>query len=314
MSDWPEIPYAPWAKSASNLHMWLQIVGKYRLARTPWWNHSWHATFYVSARGLTTSLVQDAGEGVEIEFDFLDHSLRLVSSNGKRSELVLEAMSVADFQRLFRERLSQIGASPDFHGAPNEVPDPVPFEQQIEPGHYDRQAVHQFWRALLAIDGVFKRFRTGFLGKCSPVHFFWGSFDLAVTRFSGRKAPLHPGGVPALPDTVTREAYSHEVSSAGFWPGDGGVDEAMFYSYAYPVPEGFSAQPVLPDAAYFDTTLGEFLLPYEAVRLSPDPEGALLSFLTSTYAAAAERGNWYRAELDAPLAEPGVPRAVDPSA
>lgn len=310
MTTWPEIPYERWKASGATLHMWTQIVGKFRLAQTPWINHSWQATFYVTARGLGTSLIPGAGASYEVTFDFIDHRLVLDVSDGRREALALEAMSVAEFHQRFLDLLAAVGAPTDLHHAPNEVPDPVPFRDQAEPGYYDPAAVEDFWRALLAIDAVFKRFRTGFLGKVSPVHFFWGSFDFAVTRFSGRPAPLHPGGFPALPDSVTREAYSHEVSSAGFWPGGGGIDEAAFYAYAYPTPEGFGDAPVAPEAAYFHKDLGEFILPYAAVRQAADPEAALLAFLQSTYEAAADLGHWDREALESALGVPRVPRAV----
>ncbi|HIC81742.1 MAG TPA: hypothetical protein EYP07_12390 [Kiloniellaceae bacterium] len=310
MTAWPDIPYARWKDTGASLHMWSQIVGKFRLAQTPWINHSWQATFYVTGRGLGTSLIPGSPAGYDIAFDFLDHQLTVDTTDGRRETLALAPMSVADFHARFLALLEKLGAPTDIHHAPNEVPDPVPFRQQTDPGAYDPAAAQDFWQALLAIDGVFKQFRTGFLGKVSPVHFFWGSFDLAVTRFSGRPAPLHPGGFPALPDTVTREAYSHEVSSAGFWPGGGGIDEPSFYAYAYPTPEGFGDMPVRPAEAYFHKDLGEFVLPYEAVRKAADPEAALLAFLQSTYEAAAERGAWDRAALDCPLGQPRIPRAV----
>ncbi|MBV9221020.1 MAG: hypothetical protein JOY94_16495, partial [Methylobacteriaceae bacterium] len=240
-SGWPDIPYDPWRETCSALHLYAQIVGKYRLARTPWVNHSWHATFYVNARGLTTSLVPDNAGGVEITFDLLDHAVAGVSTDGRRAEFALGRMSVAGFCTRFSDLLRSIGATPDDFGQPNEVPDPTPFTEDQAERPYDAEAVTRYFHALVAADLVFKRFRTGFLGKNSPVHLFWGSFDLAVTRFSGRLAPRHPGGVPALPDAVTREAYSHEVSSAGFWPGGNGVDFPAFYSYAYPKPDGFEA-------------------------------------------------------------------------
>ena len=310
MTHWPTIPYDRFKATGAALHMWSQIVGKFRLAHSPWVNHSWHATSYVTARGLTTGVVPGTSASFEVVFDFIDHELKVQCSDGGTAAISLEAMSVAQFAERFSAALLSVGASPKFHGAPNEVPDPVPFAQQTEMGAYDPDAARDFWQALLRIDAVFKTFRTAFLGKVSPVHLFWGSFDFAVTRFSGRSAPLHPGGFPALPDNITQEAYSHEVSSAGFWPGGGGSDEAMFYSYAYPVPDGFSAATVLPDAAYFDETLGEFLLPYEAVRSSADPERTLLSFLQSTYDAAANLAAWDRAALDCAIGEPGVPRAL----
>ena len=310
MSTWPEIPYARWQPTGASLHMWAQIVGKFRLALTPWINHSWHATFYVTGRGLTTSPIPGAGVDYDLTFDFIDHCLVMDVTDGRREILALEPMSVATFHERFLSLLDKLGAPTDLHHSPNEVADPIPFRRQSDPGEYDPAAARDFWRALVAIDRVFKQFRTGFLGKVSPAHFFWGSFDFAVTRFSGRPAPRHPGGVPALPDPVTWEAYSHEVSSAGFWPGGGGIDEAAFYSYAYPTPEGFGAAAVAPGDAYFHKDLGEFLLPYEAVRRAADPEAALLAFLTTSYEAAADLGAWDRAALEAPPGQPRVPRAV----
>ncbi len=313
MNDWPDIPYARWAPTGASLHMWSQIVGKFRLARAPWVNHSWHATLYVDARGLTTSLVPGDGAGHEIRFDFLDHRLVCQSTDGRADGFALEPMSVADFHARFHDMLASIGAATRMHGAPNEVADPTPFREQTEPGAYDPAAAQDFWRALVSVDRVFSRFRTGFIGKASPVHLFWGSFDFAVTRFSGRPAPLHPGGFPALPDAVTQEAYSHEVSSAGFWPGGGGVDHPTFYSYAYPAPDGFGAAPAAPAEAYYHQELGEFVLPYDAVRDAADPDGALLAFLQSTYAAAADLGGWDRAGLESDIGAPGAPRKLGPS-
>ncbi|HSN84568.1 MAG TPA: DUF5996 family protein [Polyangiales bacterium] len=306
---WPDIPFDSWKDTSETLHQWLQIVGKYRLAHTPWLNHSWHATFYVTARGLTTSVIHCGETSVQIDFDFVGHRLIAEVSDGRRSALALEPMSVAQFHERFLKLVEQLGVAIDFDGAPNEVPDPVPFARNTMAGSYDADAVHRFWLALLEVDRVFKYFRTGFLGKVSPVHLFWGSFDLAVTRFSGRKAPTHPGGVPALPDDVTREAYSHEVSSAGFW-GGAGLGFPAFYSYAYPAPEGFAEQPVTPSEAYFDVNLGEFLLPYDAVRKANDPDRVLLDFLQSTYDAAALLASWDREELECPRGLRRVPRAV----
>ena len=307
-ADWPEIPFEPWKDSCATLHLWTQIVGKYRLARTPWINHSWHATLYVTPRGLTTSEVPDGPRAIQVDFDFIDHALVLSASDGVRQRIDLAPMSVADFHGRFRDALATLGANPDFHSAPNEVANPIPFARDHVHAAYDAEAVQRFWRALLRIDRVFKHFRTGFLGKSSPVHLFWGSFDLAVTRFSGRTAPPHPGGVPALPDSVTREAYSHEVSSAGFWPGGGPIDEPAFYSYAYPTPEGFASAAVGPGDAVFDAALGEFLLPYDAVRSAADPEATLLEFLQTSYVAAADLAAWDRAALETELGRPGVPR------
>lgn len=296
VEDWPPIPFAPWRDTAAALHLYLQIVGKYRLARTPWVNHSWHATFYATPRGLTTSLVPDGDGGIEVEFDFLDHAVLGRCGSGKVERFPLAPMSVADFHARFVGLITKLGGDATFHGSPNELPEATPFTEDTVSRPYDAAAVTRFHRALMTVNRVFQQFRTGFRGKVSPVHLFWGSFDLAVTRFSGRRAPLHPGGFPNLPDEVTREAYSHEVSSAGFWAGGGPVDEAAFYAYAYPAPEGFSEARVRPDAAWFDRDFGEFILPYEAVRNAADPEETLLAFLESTYEAAATLGDWDRSQ------------------
>ncbi|UPJ76149.1 DUF5996 family protein [Bradyrhizobium sp. 187] len=309
-SGWPDIPYESWRETCSALHLYTQIVGKYRLARTPWVNHSWHATFYVDARGLTTSLIPDGPGGVQITFDLLGHTVTGAATDGRRAEFALGRMSVASFHTRFVDLLRSLDAAPDDFGKPNEVPNPIPFTEDHVERPYDAEAVARYFQALVAVDRVFKRFRTSFLGKDSPVHLFWGSFDLAVTRFSGRAAPRHPGGVPALPDSVTREAYSHEVSSAGFWPGGNGVDSPAFYSYAYPKPEGFEAAQPSPAAAYFDEKLGEFLLPYDAVRRSSDPETTLMDFLDSTYRVAADLGGWDRAALECSVGVPRHPRQV----
>lgn len=307
---WPDIPYEPWRETCSALHLFTQVVGKYRLARTPWLNHSWHATLYVNARGLTTSLVPDGEVGVEISFDLLDHAVIGAATDGRRAGFPLGPMSVADFHARVLDLVRSLGGTPEFDGRPNEVLDPVPFAEDRERRPYDAEAVSRFFHAMVAVDGVLKHFRTGYIGKVSPVHLFWGSFDLAVTRFSGREAPLHPGGVPALPDDVTREAYSHEVSSAGFWPGDARVGFPAIYSYAYPTPAGFSDARAMPEAAYYDENLGEFLLPYDAVRRASDPRAALMSFLESTYGAAAGLGGWDRHALECPVGEPRRPRPL----
>jgi len=309
MTGWPALPYADWAETCTALHLWLQIVGKYRLAHTPWVNHSWHVTLYVTPRGLTTGMVPDGKTAITLIFDFHEHAL-IGETHDTRESFPLEAMSVAEFLRRTAELVGRLGGKMNIHGKPNEIPDPVPFMQDHAPRPYDREAIQRFHQALVRIDQVFTRFRTGFLGKVSPVHLFWGSFDLAVTRFSGRSAPLHPGGIAGLPDDVTREAYSHEVSSAGFWPGGRGVDFPAFYSYAYPTPPGFAEVPVSPDAAYFDTSLGEFLLPYDAVRQSRDPEATLMAFLESTYRAAADLGGWDRAGLECATGIPRRPRPL----
>jgi hypothetical protein len=311
MADaWPDTPFEPWKASCATLHLWTQIVGKYRLARTPWMNHSWHATLYVTARGLTTSPVPVERGSVQFDFDFVDHRLVGSVSSGATKSYALEPMTVAEFHRRFLALTDDLGVRTPFHGTPNEVSDPIPFATDTTHASYDADAVSRFWRALVQADRVLKDFRTGYLGKVSPVHLFWGSFDLAVTRFSGRAAPLHPGGIPGLPDAVTREAYSHEVSSAGFWPGGGPVDYPAFYSYAYPAPEGFSAQPVTPGAAFFHDKAGEFILPYEAVRNAADPDQTLLGFLETTYDAAARLAHWDRKSLDCARGRIGLPRSL----
>ena len=308
-NDWPAIPFADWQTTADALHLYLQIVGKYRLARTRWVNHSWHATFYSTPRGLTTSLVPDGDGGIEVEFDLIDHVVHAHCGGGRTRAIPLEPMSVADFHHQFIRAIGDLGGDTTFHGSPNELPDPVPFVEDTASRPYDAGAVWRFHRALVSVSRVFQDFRTAFRGKVSPVHLFWGSFDLAVTRFSGRRAPLHPGGIPNLPDAVTQEAYSHEVSSAGFWAGGGPVDDAAFYAYAYPAPDGFPDAAVKPEAAYFDQDFGEFILPYEAVRTSPDPAATLMAFLESTYDAAASLGDWDRS-LECPRGQKGKPLSI----
>lgn len=310
MQKWPDIPYARWQPTGASLHMWLQIIGKFRLAQTPWMIHSWQATFYVTPRGLTTGLIPARDESYDIELDFITHTLEVRSTAGARQTMSLEPMSVAEFHARFIDILKAVGAPPNFHGAPNELPTATPFAEQTDPDFYDGDVAHDFWRALVSVHNVFSHFRTSFLGKTSPVHLFWGSLDLAVTRFSGRRAPLHPGGIPHLPDTVTREAYSHEVSSAGFWAGGGGVDEPAFYSYTYPTPDTFKDYQIDHNDAVFSEDLGEFVLPYDAVRRAPDPEASLMRFLEATYVAAADTGHWDRASLECELGRPAIPRAV----
>jgi hypothetical protein len=309
-ASWPDIPYEPWRETCTALHLYTQILGKYRLARTPWVNHSWHATLYVNARGFTTSLVPDGRNAVEIVLDLLDHAVFGSCTDGTTARFDLGPMSVADFHIRFVDLLRELGATAEFHGVPNEVSDPVPFTQDHAERPYDAEAVTLFFHACVRIDRVLHRFRTSFLGKVSPVHLFWGSFDMAVTRFSGRPAPLHPGAVRGLPDDVTREAYSHEVSSAGFWQGGDGLDFPAFYSYAYPAPPGLAEAAVDPEAACFDTTLGEFVLPYDAVRRASDPDAALMAFLESTYRAAADLGGWDRRILDCSTGIPLRPRPL----
>ena len=309
LTRWPDLPYHSWRDTAATLQLWTQIVGKVRLTLTPWLNHGWQVPLYVTTRGLGTSPIPAGSEILEIEFDFISHRLIARTSRGDKRELPLEPQTVADFYHSVIDLLDSIGVAVAIHEMPNEVPDPIRFSRDRSHSSYDHAAAHSLWRALVQADRVFKLFRTGFLGKASPVHFFWGSFDLAVTRFSGRTAPRHPGGVPVLPDAVTREAYSHEVSSAGFWPGNDAFPHAAFYSYAYPEPAGFRDRPVTPDAR-FDRVLGEFILPYEAVRDAADPEALLLDFLSTTYAAAADTGGWDRAALECPLGVPGQVRRL----
>lgn len=308
---WPELPYAAWKDTRDTLHLWTQVVGKIRLALTPWLNHSWHVTLYVNARGLTTGPIPCNGRDLQIDFDFIDHVLWLRTSDGHYREVILRPVEVAEFYAEVMAGLEQLGIDVAINTMPNEIPGAVRFEQDATHASYDADYANRFWRVLLATHDAFSTFRTCFLGKVSPVHFFWGSFDLAVTRFSGRTAPAHPGGVPGLPDAVAREAYSHEVSSAGFWPGGGGpIDYPAFYSYAYPAPTGFAEAKVQPADAFFSKALGEFLLPYEAVRTAPDPEATLMAFLQSTYAAAADLGKWDRQALECAMGEARKVRAV----
>jgi len=295
---WPALDYHAWKDTLETLHLWAQIVGKVRLAQSPWINHSWHATLYVTGRGLTTGLVPHGTRLFEIELDLLDHGLHVRTVDGPGRYVPLAPRSVASFYDELMTTLEDLGVPVHVHGAPNEVIEPIPFAEDETHAAYDPDAVVRFWRALAQSHRVFTWFRAGFGGKVSPVHLFWGSFDLAVTRFSGREAPLHPGGIPNLPDRVTREAYSHEVSSAGFWAGNEMVPYAAYYSYAYPSPAGFEAAPVEPAEATWSAELGEYLLPYEAVRSAADPDAVLRRFLESTYEAAAGLGRWDRRSLE----------------
>jgi hypothetical protein len=309
-SAWPELSYASLAPTAETLQLWSQVVGKVRLARTPWINHAWQVTLHLSARGLATPLIPADGVSFALEFDFVGHALVIRVTDGQERQIPLRPGSVAGFYAAVMGQLSSLGVAARIDPRPNEMAQAIPFPDDVAPRPYDSDQAARLWRALVQIERVFTRFRSGFLGKTSPIHFFWGSFDLAVTRFSGRPAPRHPGGVPNLPDAITREAYSHEVSSAGFWPGGGGVETPSFYSYAYPTPAGFAEAVVSPEAAHFEPKLGEFLLPYDAVRTASDPDAALLAFLRSTYDAAARLGGWERAALECEEGEPGVPRPV----
>ncbi len=296
--DWPELPYSNWSGTAATLHLMTQIVGKIRLAQTPWTNHSWHVPLYLTARGLTTSPIPHGGSAFEIRFDLIDHKLVIDTVDDARRVLALEPRTVADFYHDVLNSLRELGFNISIYTTPSELPDPVPFDQDTGHREYDRGFATRFFRALVQADRVFKEFRAGFIGKCSPVHFFWGSFDLAVTRFSGREAPAHPGGMPNFPDWVAREAYSHEVSSAGFWPGGAGFEEPVFYAYAYPTPEGFSEAGIGPASAFWSNDLGEFLLPYCEVQAAASPDELLLEFLQSTYEAAADCAGWDRAALE----------------
>jgi hypothetical protein len=305
---WPELDYQAWQGTRATLHLWTQIVGKVRLMQTPWLNHSWHVPLYVNSKGLTTSPIAHGSRCFEMQFDFLEHVLDITVSDGGARRFALRPQSVADFYRAVMTALTDLGIPVAINDRPCEIAGAIPFSQDRVHAAYDPEYAHRFWQVLLRSDHVMKRFRTGFLGKCSPVHFFWGSFDLAVTRFSGRAAPPFTAKMPGLASEVMREAYSHEVSSAGFWPGGNGTDFAAYYSYAYPTPAGFRESAVQPGAASFSEALGEFLLPYEAVRTAADPEAALLAFLQSTYEAAARAADWDRAALECPRGRPRVPR------
>lgn len=308
--SWPELSTAAWRETYATLHLWTQIVGKIRLARAPWLNHSWHVALYVTTSGLTTSPIPDRTRTFQIDFDFINHQLKISASDGAARQLGLAGHSVASFFAAVMNTLAELDIDVAIDDMPNELPDPIRFSGDEKHASYDPEAVGRFLQILVNADRVFKQFRTGFLGKASPVHFFWGSFDLAVTRFSGRRAPRHPGGVPHLSDAVACEAYSHEESSAGFWPGSGAIDYPAFYSYAYPEPEGFRSRRVQPEAAFFHEALGEFILPYDAVRNATDPDQTLLAFLQSTYEAAAVTAKWDRDALECAPGKPGVVRAV----
>ena len=297
-SAWPELPLDAWQGTYQTLHLWLQIAGKVRLAGSAWVNHSWHVTLYVTARGLTTSPIDNGASTFQIGFDFVDHRLVIETSDGRDGGFALEPMSVATFYKRLMKELERLGVRLRIYPRPNEIENPIRFEDDEEHRSYDAEYANRFWRALVQADRVFKVFRARFIGKCSPVHFFWGAPDLAVTRFSGRPAPPHAGGIPNLPDWVTREAYSHEVSSCGFWPGGGAIAYPAFYSYAYPEPVGFAQALVKPDAAFYSSELHEFILPYDVVRQSTAPDKTLMAFLQSTYEAAANLAKWDRASLE----------------
>ena len=297
---WPELPYEAWKPTYETLHMWTQIVGKIRLARMPWLNHTWQVTLYPTARGLATGRMPYGAGAFEIEFDFVAHELRVGTSTGERREIALVPMPVSQFYASLMDALAALRVPVLIYRNPSEVENPIPFDEDDVHQSYDADYANRCWRILCAVTDVLGRFRSRFYGKASPVHFFWGAFDLAVTRFSGRIAPPHPGGVPNLPDRVTRDAYSHEVSSAGFWPGAAVAPYPLFYSYAYPEPKGFADAAVEPAIARYDSTLHEFVLPYDDVRRAVDPERTLFAFLQSTYAAAADLAGWDRGALEVP--------------
>jgi len=297
-NQWAPLPFAEWKDTAITLHMWTQIVGKIRLTLSPWTNHSWHVTLYVTSRGLTTSPIPHGTSTFEIRFDFIDHELRILKSDGAVRVFKLRPQPVAKFYREVMNALAEMKLPVTINTTPNEIENPIPFDQDEEHRSYVPEYANRFWRVLLQSDRVFKEFRSRFCGKCSPVHFFWGSFDLAVTRFSGRPAPPHPGGVPHLPDEITREAYSQEVSSLGFWPGNAVAPTPVFYSYAYPEPPGFAETKVQPEAALYLPKLREFILPYDTVRTAEKPDDVLLDFAQSAYDAASKLGKWDRAALE----------------
>jgi hypothetical protein len=295
---WPALEFSDWQDTCATLHLWTQVIGKIRLALAPMQNHWWQVTLYVTPRGLTTSAMSYQRRQVQINFDFIDHRLLLRTSDGRMEQFALTAQSVADFYAETMGRLRALGVDVHVWTMPSEIENAIPFDRDRDHASYDRDAVGRFHRQLMQANRLLAQFRSPYLGKCSPVHFFWGSFDLAVTRFSGRAAPPMRRGAPNVGAWVMREAYSHEVSSCGFWPGNGGFGRAAFYAYAYPEPAGFADGPIRPDAAYYDTSLKQFILPYEAVRTAPDPDGAVLAFLQTAYEACADRGAWDRAALE----------------
>ena len=294
---WPSLPLDAWEDTCKTLQLWTQIVGKIRLRQCAPLNHWWHVTLYVTSRGLTTQPMPYGTQTFQIDFDFVAHELILSTSKGERHMMPLAPRSVAVFYQEVMAALHSLGIPVDISTMPQEVPDPIPFDRDDQHAAYDPEYAQRCWRILVQVDRVFQQFRSGFVGKASPVHFFWGSFDLAVTRFSGRRAPLHPGGGP-LPAWITQEAYSHEETSCGWWPGSGNVRYPAFYSYAYPEPGGFKDAKIRPAGAFYAAELGEFILPYEDVRLAANPDAMLLDFLRTTYEAAANLGHWDRAALE----------------
>jgi Family of unknown function (DUF5996) len=305
--DWPALPVSEWTDACSTLHLWTQIVGKVRLAHAPMVNHWWQVPFYVTARGMTTSMIPYGSRGFQIDFDFIDHSLKIATSDGAIETMALTPRPVADFYTELMARLRGLQLETRIWTMPVEIADAIPFEQDTTHAAYDPEYVNRFWRILVQVDRVCTLFRSRFLGKVSPVHFFWGSFDVAVTRFSGRPAPRLNSKSPNLGEWVMREAYSHEVSSCGFWPGNDGFGQPAFYSYAYPEPAGFGSAAVAPSAATYNQDLGQFILPYDAVRQSASPDDDLMAFLQTTYVAAADLAQWERAALERLDAGPDGP-------
>lgn len=299
-ADWPLLPAAEWHATLATLHLWTQIVGKIRMELTPWINHSWGVPLYITSRGLTTSLIPYGARSFQLSFDFVDHQLFLSVTDGQTRSVPLQPQSVADFYGAVMAALAELDIEVTIHTLPNELPDPIPFDEDRTHDTYDPDHAAALWRALVHSHRVFTAFRARYIGKVSPIHFFWGSFDLALTRFSGRSAPPHPGGIPHLPDAVAREAYSHEVSSCGFWPGTAEAPDPIFYAYAYPTPDGYKDAAVRPEGAFWLDALGEFALPYDVVRASDTPDATLMEFLESTYRAAADLAGWEREALEQP--------------
>ena len=297
-NKWPILKFEDLKDTLTTVQLWTQIVGKIRLVKTPWLNHSWHVTLYVSPTGLTTGSIPYENGVFKIDFDFIAHQLIIASSAGGNERLGLYPRTVASFYKELFEKLALMGIDAAIYAKPNELEPAIPFEQDETHFQYDKDQINKYWQALVKIDAVFTLFRAGFSGKCSPIHLFWGGFDLAVTRFSGRRAPKHPGGMPNMPLAVMQEAYSHEVSSCGFWAGNPDFPFPVFYAYCYPTPASFADQPVKPEAAFYSREMGEFLLKYEDVISADRPESFLLEFLQSTYEAAANTGNWDRHNLE----------------
>ncbi|GAB3903400.1 DUF5996 family protein [Mucilaginibacter boryungensis] len=292
VNKWPILNYETLKDTIANVHMWTQMIGKIRLVQTPWINHSWHVTLYISATGLTTGSIPYHDGTFQIDLDFISHQLHITTSTGKTCHFKLGAFTVASFYDQLFNSLQTVGINVEISAIPNEVDPAIPFRENNQPATYNAGVMNNYWQALVKINNVFTEFRAGFSGKCSPVHLFWGAFDLAVTRFSGRTAPKHPGGAPNIPLEVMQEAYSHEVSSCGFWPGSDQFPQPAFYSYCYPTPGDFGSQKVSPPEAFYDTTMGEFFLTYDVVQQAANPEKTLLQFMQSTYDAAARTGNW----------------------